>query len=320
MTYFRVCDDFSDHPKVEGLSLEAVGLWTLVGSWCGKFSNSGAFSWERVKKLGGSKRLVNELVEHNLWEEDGENLRFHDFNGNGNPTKKQVDDFHEKRSAAGKKGGSRPSKRPSNPEANTQANSKQKAKQNASTALADDAKQNGTLNLNPKPNTLSTNNVERVAQEPPSPDIDSWEPKPSHYQCAMGLVDKGYQLVDVNDLSEEFRLAIQAKGIGHYGYRDLDAAFESWIRKRAKSLREQYQSIVPSYPPAASPSPGVHPKTMHRHTWKCEHTLALLHRDEATAEPDDTAMRAAQLLNGGKSEAEALAALGLKSDELEAIA
>ncbi|MCI1212069.1 MAG: hypothetical protein LKF93_09555 [Bifidobacterium tibiigranuli] len=315
MTYFRVCDDFSDHPKVEGLSLAAVGLWTLVGSWCGKFSNSGSFSRERVKKLGGSKRLIDELIAHNLWETDGENLKFHDFNGNGNPTKKQVDDFHEKRSNAGRKGGSRPSK----PQANTQANAKQTGKQTPSTVLADDTKQNGTLNLNPKPNILSTNNVERVAPAPPSPDIESWKPKPSHYQSAMGLCDRGYQLVDVNDLAEEFRLAIQAKGIGHYGYRDLDAAFESWVRKRAKSLRDQRQASMPSYPPAPA-APGEHPKTPHRHTWKCEHTLALLHRDEATAEPDDTAMHAAQLLNDGKGASEALEALGLESDELEAIA
>jgi hypothetical protein len=318
MTYFRVCDDFSDHPKTEGLSLEAVGLWTLVGSWCGKFSNSGTFSWERVKKLGGSKRLVNELIEHNLWEKDGDNLKFHDFNGNGNPTRKQLDDFHEKRSAAGRKGGSRTSKPSSKCEANDQANTQANAKQNASTVLADEAKQNGTLNLNPKPNTLSTNNVERVAQAPPSPDIDSWEPKPSHYQCAMSLCDKGYQLVDVNDLSEEFHLAIQAKGIEHYGYRDLDAAFESWIRKRAKSLRDQH-AIAPSYPPSLA-VPGERLRAPHRHTWKCEHTLSLLHRDEATAEPDDTAMHAAQLLNDGKTQTEALEALGLESDELEAIA
>lgn len=37
----------------------------------------------------------------------------------------------------------------------------------------------------------------------------------------------------------------------------------------------------------------------HRHTWKCEHVLALLGRDETTADPDILAMRTASQLNAG---------------------
>ena len=43
--------------------------------------------------------------------------------------------------------------------------------------------------------------------------------------------------------------------------------------------------------------PGNRPA--HRHTWKCEHVLALLGRDETTADPDLLAMRTASQLNAG---------------------
>lgn len=40
-------------------------------------------------------------------------------------------------------------------------------------------------------------------------------------------------------------------------------------------------------------------RPVHRHTWKCEHVLALLGRDETTADPDLLAMRTASQLNAG---------------------
>ena len=41
-------------------------------------------------------------------------------------------------------------------------------------------------------------------------------------------------------------------------------------------------------------------RPVHRHTWKCEHVLALLGRDEMTADPDELAMRTVSQLNAGK--------------------
>lgn len=40
-------------------------------------------------------------------------------------------------------------------------------------------------------------------------------------------------------------------------------------------------------------------RPVHRHTWACEHVLALLGRDETTADPDLLAMRTASQLNAG---------------------
>lgn len=42
---------------------------------------------------------------------------------------------------------------------------------------------------------------------------------------------------------------------------------------------------------------GIQPSRPHRHTWKCEHVLQALGRDETTAQPDDTACTLANQLN-----------------------
>lgn len=40
-------------------------------------------------------------------------------------------------------------------------------------------------------------------------------------------------------------------------------------------------------------------KPPHRHTWKCSHTLQLLHRQDDEAAPDDIACTTANALNAG---------------------
>lgn len=56
----------------------------------------------------------------------------------------------------------------------------------------------------------------------------------------------------------------------------------------------------------------------HRHSYGCTHVLNLLNRDAPDCDP--LALQAAELLNQGKTETEALAALGLMKDDLEEIA
>lgn len=84
------------------------------------------------------------------------------------------------------------------------------------------------------------------------PDIEAWEPSPDCYAMARDLAARGYPLVDVTDLASEFRLSIQAKGIEHYGYRKLTPAFQSWINKRAKSLRDKRQDPTLPTPPVTT--------------------------------------------------------------------
>lgn len=67
MPWFKVDDGFHGHPKVVELSLEAVGLWTLTGSWCAKYLTDGFVPDKTVTRLGGNHDAAAELVMSNLW-------------------------------------------------------------------------------------------------------------------------------------------------------------------------------------------------------------------------------------------------------------
>lgn len=69
MPWFKVDDGFHGHPKVMDLSLEAVGLWTLAGTWCANYLTDGEIPMKVIKRLGGAKKHAKELVVSGLWTE-----------------------------------------------------------------------------------------------------------------------------------------------------------------------------------------------------------------------------------------------------------
>ena len=68
MTWFKVDDGFYDHPKVANLSLAARGLWVTMGSWCAKHETDGEISERQLRGLGGTRRLIDQLVEARMLE------------------------------------------------------------------------------------------------------------------------------------------------------------------------------------------------------------------------------------------------------------
>lgn len=98
---------------------------------------------------------------------------------------------------------------------------------------------------------------------------------------------------------------------------DPAAAFRNWLRRgRELGLGNTNRTEPALAGGFAHPTPP--PRKPHRHSYGCTHVLNLLNRD--TPDNDPLAMRAAELLNQGKTETEALAALGLMKDDLEEIA
>lgn len=91
MTWVKLDDGFYDHPKVEDLTLAAVGLWTLCASYCGKHLSNGYVSYARVSRLGGTDDLIDELVESGLWEHADRGVQFHDWD-KYQPTRQSVED------------------------------------------------------------------------------------------------------------------------------------------------------------------------------------------------------------------------------------
>lgn len=74
MPWARLDDGFHDHPKVDGLSLAAVGLYTLCLTWAHRHRKTavlvGHISEARVRKVAGTqgRKLADELVVAGLWE------------------------------------------------------------------------------------------------------------------------------------------------------------------------------------------------------------------------------------------------------------
>jgi hypothetical protein len=280
-----------EHPK-------EFALWVISISYCSDKQTDGVLSSYEIRRILGVKPAQERrMYELKLWEKQDENTVIHDYLAYQNSRE--------------------------NIEKNRKGNSDRQARfrQNHVQSNGDgNALRNAENNSVESGDVTPENKKEKYKNkkreiENPTPtleDIENWQPKAGHRSKAMELADHGYPLVDVTDLGDEFRLSLQAKGIDHYGYQNLDAAFMQWLGKRAKSLRDERQSQV--FHGITLPSKPMNP---HRHTWKCSHVLELLQRDEATADPDDTALRAANLLNEGKTTDETLETLGLRSSESE---
>ncbi len=95
MAWFKVDDNFFSHPNINEISLEAIGLWTLAGSWNANYfevfsrkksenseknpeKNPGKssekfrqdfVSLSTLRMLRGRKKLAKELVSAGLWVE-----------------------------------------------------------------------------------------------------------------------------------------------------------------------------------------------------------------------------------------------------------
>jgi hypothetical protein len=75
MGWARIDDGFHDHPKLIGLPLEAVGLWTLALTWAHRhhgvsFGLFGHLPADLPVRLGGAKgkKLADMLTRHGLWD------------------------------------------------------------------------------------------------------------------------------------------------------------------------------------------------------------------------------------------------------------
>lgn len=91
MPWFHVDDRFASHPKVLATSLEARGLWVTAGSWSSAHLTDGVVPDQVLAALGGTPELAAELVTAGLWKRRRAAHAFHDWTGNGNPSKEAVE-------------------------------------------------------------------------------------------------------------------------------------------------------------------------------------------------------------------------------------
>jgi hypothetical protein len=87
MPWWKVDDSLYSHRKTRRVvrrSLEALGLWTLAGSYCARYGTDGRITPdELVELLECPKpkvvRLAEVLVDCGLWDRDGDAYVFHDW-------------------------------------------------------------------------------------------------------------------------------------------------------------------------------------------------------------------------------------------------
>lgn len=140
MPWGKLDDALYDHPKVEALPptirLACVGLWTLTSSYSNRHLTDGHVATGTLRKLGGTSRLVEALIEVGLYERNGSGIVIHDFLDH-NKSRVQVLDERVKRAESGRLGGEARGRQLAKQAASTlldepEANAKQSAKQNPS--------------------------------------------------------------------------------------------------------------------------------------------------------------------------------------------
>lgn len=99
--WFKVDDSFHSHPKAMAVSLAALGLWTVAGSWSGDHLTDGFVPDHMVAALArGQAQLVDELINAGLWKRTKGGYRFHQWDER-NPTKSVAIASAEKKASGG---------------------------------------------------------------------------------------------------------------------------------------------------------------------------------------------------------------------------
>lgn len=143
MAWARISDDFIDHPKVAGLTVDlegmaALGLWTSALIWARADRRRGGTVPTGIAirlSAGAGIKLASRLVAARLWDEVDGGYHFHDYEDVYTPG-----DLSEKRSAAGRSGGKASGRtraataaaKPVEPESKQVASSKSGTKRTAS--------------------------------------------------------------------------------------------------------------------------------------------------------------------------------------------
>jgi hypothetical protein len=82
MPWFKVDDNFYDHPKIKSIPRRhrgtAIALWVLAGSWCARYLTDGVIPAEQVLDFG-TKRDATNLVDAGLWIPVPGGYQFHDW-------------------------------------------------------------------------------------------------------------------------------------------------------------------------------------------------------------------------------------------------
>lgn len=233
MPWFNVDDGFYDHPKVDDLPLDAVGLWTLSGAYCMRQLTDGEITESRVRKFGGTPESVDALLESGLWIRTSDGYQFKDW-GDWQLTRAQVEEKREKerlrkqkqrRDSDGKYTGTPPGT-PENVPPPVPVGHPRDSRR--------DSARSHTVQSNPIQSNPSTG-----AQKRPTPLPTDWEPSEEHITYARE------NRIDLDFEAQKFRNHCAANG---KTYKNHNAAFSNWIRTDwVRKLPDNQPTALPEW-------------------------------------------------------------------------
>jgi hypothetical protein len=233
MPWFKVDDGFHGHPKVVELSLEAVGVWTLAGSWCASYLTDGEIGLKSIQRLGGSQEQANELVYAGLWTEPEPGLfQFKDW-GDYQPLKAAVEAEREAARERMKRvrGASAGVKRPPEPSPEVLRVVPDVVRPNID-GTSEEVRPTPSLPFPSQPVPSSS----RRSPETKLP--EGWKPNDAHRQKAAE------KHLDAMMLAEGFRNHAETND---RRARNWDAAFRNWILKATPGTPPQSRNVTPQY-------------------------------------------------------------------------
>ena len=92
MTWVRLADDFTDHPKVVRAGPLAAWLYVCGLTYANRYATDGFIPGAQVPRLAAvpdPERLARRLVEATLWEEVEDGYRIHDY-GSYQPSAEEI--------------------------------------------------------------------------------------------------------------------------------------------------------------------------------------------------------------------------------------
>ena len=308
--WFKVDDSFFSNPKTAMLSDGATALWLRSGSWSAQQLTDGFIPARMVPMFRGSDDSVQELCDVGLWERDEERdgYWFHDWE-DYQPDGEEVDALRRKRSEAGKRGANRRWQRKTVDEngKNGKTDSKCHGKPIAN-AWQTDSKCHGKTMANAwqtdskchgktMANAWQTDGKSMANSCPvPVPVPDKKEEEELHSSSSKETAES--QTAD-----EWIHTAHGADTISRtrdqYPNLDMRDAVTAFTRHHggARKPPGTWERLLQGWCQRRANMSGTQHARTHTHTWKCEHVLQALGRDETTAQPDDTACTLAKQLN-----------------------
>lgn len=277
--WFKVDDSFFSNPKTAMLSDGATALWLRSGSWSAQQLTDGFIPARMVPMFRGSDDSVRELCDVGLWERDDERdgYWFHDWS-DYQPDGEEVDALRRKRSEAGKRGADRRWKRKTVDE-----NGK-------------NGKTYGKCHGKPMANAWQTDGKSMANSCPvpvPVPDKKEKEEYSSSFSKE-----------NVKDFGESRECGETDKTLSvEYPNLDLESAWLAFADRHQDETRSvnDWTRLWKGWCQRRANMSGIPPSKRHKHTWKCEHVLQALGRDEETAQADEKACELADKLNKEKS-------------------